>query len=199
MQNGLDQILAQCARLMAKKGYHGTSMRNLARVTDRSLAGLYHYFKNKQELLYLINQRGFSFLLYSAQRLARRNLTPAEWLRALIENHVNYFAGHLNEMRVMMLGTLELNPRQDREIRQLKDDYKTIVADCVADLWRTAGHREFTAAALNRKTYLLFGMMNWIYGWYSRNEHGTRRELTDDIFATFTEGLCAPPRAEAAA
>lgn len=199
MQNGLDQILAQCARLMAKKGYHGTSMRNLARVTDRSLAGLYHYFKNKQELLYLINQRGFSFLLDSAQRLARRNLTPAERLRALIENHVNYFAGHLNEMRVMMLGTLELNPRQDREIRQLKDDYKTIVADCVADLWRTAGNREFTAAALNRKTYLLFGMMNWIYGWYSRNEHGTRRELIDDIFATFTEGLCASPRAEAAA
>ncbi|MBK7205600.1 MAG: helix-turn-helix transcriptional regulator [Thermomonas sp.] len=79
-----DDIVAECAALMAREGYHGTSMRDLARGTGRSLSGLYHHFRSKEELLYLINQRGFSSLLANAAGLrdAYRTQPPRNGRRA---------------------------------------------------------------------------------------------------------------------
>jgi len=193
---GLDQILSQCARLMAKKGYHGTSMRDLAQTTGRSLSGLYHYFENKEQLLYLINQRGFSSLLQTARTLRDQNLPPARQLHALIEQHVAYFAGHLNEMRVMMFGTLELSRGRKAEVRQLKDDYTRLFAQAVAEHCESLAGTPLSGAALSRKTYLLFGMMNWIFGWYSKTQHGDLQVLVDDIHQTFSGGLQHPPSQE---
>lgn len=196
MQNSLDQIVRKCARLMARKGYHGTSMRDLSQVTGRSLAGLYHYFENKEQLLYLINERGFSSLLTSARQVTARDLSAEQRLKALIENHVSYFAGHLNEMRVMMFGTAELGPQRNKQIRTIKDEYSATVRDSVAATYRIATGKPLSMPELERKTFLLFGMMNWIFGWYSRRQHGSPDELAADIHTTFTRGLCACRRNE---
>ncbi len=61
-RGNVQEILGQSSRLMARVGFHGTSMRELARETGRSLAGLYHYFRSKEELLFLINYHGFTRL-----------------------------------------------------------------------------------------------------------------------------------------
>ena len=114
----LDKILERSARLMAHRGYHGTSMRDLAEVTGRSLSGLYHYFEGKEDLLYLINRQGFTSLLDMAQSL---DGGPDEKLKSLITRHIEYFADHLEEMRVMMFGTLDLSKDRGLEISQLKE------------------------------------------------------------------------------
>ena len=43
-RESLQDILDKSSRLMAEVGFHGPTMRDLARATGRSLAGLYHYF-----------------------------------------------------------------------------------------------------------------------------------------------------------
>ena len=50
----LEFILRTAARIFAEKSYHSTSMRDISRETKVSLAGLYHYCKSKEELLFLI-------------------------------------------------------------------------------------------------------------------------------------------------
>jgi AcrR family transcriptional regulator len=47
----LQQILKASAKIFAEKGFHRTSIREIARTTDMSLAGLYYYFRTKEELL----------------------------------------------------------------------------------------------------------------------------------------------------
>jgi len=183
----LDKILERSARLMAHRGYHGTSMRDLAEVTGRSLSGLYHYLEGKEDLLYLINRQGFTSLLDMVETLPG---DPAERLKALITRHIEYFADHLEEMRVMMFGTLDLSKDRGREISQLKEAYRQNVQTIVGKFIEGARGEPLGDAALTRKTYLLFGMMNWIFGWYSSGHHGSPRDLADDIYRTFTEG-CA--------
>jgi AcrR family transcriptional regulator len=184
----LDKILERSARLMAHRGYHGTSMRDLAEVTGRSLSGLYHYFEGKEDLLYLINKQGFTSLLDMAQNL---HGGPDERLKSLITRHIEYFADHLEEMRVMMFGTLDLSKDRGREISQLKETYSQNVQMIVGDyIMRVRGQR-LEEAELTRKTYLLFGMMNWIFGWYSSGDHGSPQDLADDIYRTFSEGCAA--------
>lgn len=200
-----DDILSQCAALMARQGYSGTSMRDLARTTGRSLSGLYHYFANKEELLFLINQRGFSPLLANAEKLqadyhaegarTTRADAAAELLHELICAHLDYFGSHLNEMRVLMFGTAPMSSAHGRIIRQLKDRYGHIMHCAVAQYMQAHG-RTADQVEIERKTYLLFGMMNWIFGWYSYDEHGSVKQLAEDVFATFTRGCLAQPVSE---
>ncbi|MEK7689809.1 MAG: TetR/AcrR family transcriptional regulator, partial [Bdellovibrionota bacterium] len=191
-QAGLDEILSKSSRLMAVKGFSGTSMRDLAVATDRSLAGLYHYLKTKEELLYQINYEGFSSLSRTALEIIGSARSPDEKLHYFIANHIGYFATHLDEMKVMMFGTQELDSKHGTQIRALKADYassgRRIVGTYLRSQSRKVGDR-LSPSAIARKTYLLFGMMNWIFGWYSPKKHGSDKALAQEIFDTFTLGV----------
>jgi AcrR family transcriptional regulator len=184
----LDDILKKSASLMATRGYHGTSMRDLAEATGRSLSGLYHYFQGKEDLLFLVNQRGFSAMLDMVTELQKTDIDEAETLATLIRNHICYFTDHMNEMHMMMVGTLELAPNRSKEINALKESYRKRVQTIVDDYIKANHGTQLSNAELTRKTYLLFGMMNWIFGWYSSGTHGSADELANDIFNTFTTG-----------
>jgi AcrR family transcriptional regulator len=58
-----DEILAQTARCFARHGFHGVSMRDLAKVNNCSVATLYNHFPNKDALLLAIGQRLFSVII----------------------------------------------------------------------------------------------------------------------------------------
>ncbi|MBU1273792.1 MAG: TetR/AcrR family transcriptional regulator [Proteobacteria bacterium] len=45
------QLYAAAARLFAARGYHATSLRELAEALGLNKSSLYHYFDSKQELL----------------------------------------------------------------------------------------------------------------------------------------------------
>ena len=186
--NRFDGILNKSAKLLARKGYHGTSMRDLAETTGHSVSGLYHYLDGKGELLFKINERGFSSLLEKAARVLEQQVSPEERLKEVISNHIGFFSSHMSEMRVMMFGTHDIDSRLSRIIGELKDDYASIVRQVVSDYIKSQSDKRFTEQEISRKTYLLFGMMNWIYGWYSKNEHGSADELAGDIYDTFTQG-----------
>lgn len=186
--NNLDEILKKSAKLMAKQGYHGTSMRDLAETTGHSLSGLYHYLSSKDDLLFKINEFGFTALLQSARSILQQDLSPDDKLKAVISNHIEFFSSHLSEMRVMMFGTHDIDRKRGRIIGDLKDEYASMVTGAVSGYLKNVSSERFTASEISRKTYLLFGMMNWIYGWYSKDEHGSANELANDIYNTFTKG-----------
>lgn len=186
--NSLDEILKKSARLMAKQGYHGTSMRDLAETTGHSLSGLYHYLDSKDDLLFKINERGFSSLIDTSRSILDRDISPADKLKAVISNHVEFFSSHMSEMRVMMFGTHDIDRKRSQMIVALKSEYASIVKQVVDGYIKGHSDKQIDEPETSRKTYLLFGMMNWIYGWYSRNEHGSASELASDIYETFTKG-----------
>lgn len=184
----LDEILETSAKLMARTGYHGASMRDLARATGRSLSGLYHYFKGKEDLLFLVNQRGFSSLLNMVDELEAAKLGPRETLRALIRNHIGFFARHLDQMRVIVFGTQDFAPERLKIVNDMKERYRKRAQAIVGAYIAAERGAPLATAKLTRKTFLLFGMMNWIFGWYSSGDHGPAEELAEDIFRTFTKG-----------
>jgi len=197
LETGLDDILSSCATLMARRGYHGTTMRDLAHITGRSLSGLYYYFPNKEALLYLINKRGFESLLASSVAVTESTREPDQLLRAVIHQHVVFFGEHLSEMRVMMFGTQELNEGASSKIRTLKERYLDVVHGAVRSYILARSEGQLDDSKVLRRTYLLFGMMNWIYGWYSRQQHGSVDELANDIYVTFTRGCTASSKRRA--
>src|SRR5207245_1655747 len=69
----LDHLLARAAKVFAERGYHSTTMRDLAAASGMSLAGMYYYVKGKEELLSLIEERCFTRVLDGARRAIARH------------------------------------------------------------------------------------------------------------------------------
>ncbi len=66
----LQLILKASAKIFAEKGFHRTSIRDIARATGMSLAGLYYYVRTKEELLFLIQEQCFMTLLQRWEKTA---------------------------------------------------------------------------------------------------------------------------------
>ena len=175
----LDHLLARAARVFAEKGYHPTTMRDLAAASGMSLAGMYYYVRGKEELLALIQERCFAAVLEGAERAiaAVRGGDPAERLQAFIRHHVSYFAQHMAEMKV-------LSHEPSRAVSGIKRRYVNLLER----LLRDAGPEQ---AAVDRSaaTYILFGMMNWIYNWYDPAGEIDPRRLADLMTRIFLGGF----------
>ncbi|MDQ6887733.1 MAG: TetR/AcrR family transcriptional regulator [Gemmatimonadota bacterium] len=159
----LDALLADAARVFADNGFHRTSMRDLAKATGVSLAGLYYYVESKDELLYLIQSRNFDAVLQSMRERLEGVSDPIERLFLFIDNHLDYFVSHLPEMKVLSHEAGALVGDYLTRVNATKREYTRLLMDLLAEVERAHG-----PAHANRRVaaYSLFGMMNWAYTWY---------------------------------
>src|SRR5436305_12502835 len=84
-------VLKTAAIIFAEKGYHSTSIRDIARATKMSLSGLYYHFKSKEELLFLIQDYCYSTEIDDCPRLLAGVADAPHRLELLIETQLNYF------------------------------------------------------------------------------------------------------------
>jgi AcrR family transcriptional regulator len=169
----LERLLQAAAAVFARKGYHATTMRTLARASGMSLAGMYHYVGGKEELLYLIQRDFFQRVLAGARQAVADARDPEGKVRALVHHHVAFFADHMSEMKVLSHEADSLTGAREAEVRALKRDY----VDLMAGAMTAAGAVDPRTAAL-----ALFGMMNWIYTWYRPGGRLSPAELAE-VFA----------------
>src|SRR3954471_11347843 len=97
----LEHILRTSAHIFAEKSYHSTTMRDISRATNVSLAGLYHYCKSKEELLFLIQDNCFGRVVERLEERLNGVAEPLARLQIFIENHLSFFAANMAEMKVL--------------------------------------------------------------------------------------------------
>jgi AcrR family transcriptional regulator len=186
------EILDAAARAIARRSFHGMSMRELAAETGQVVAAFYNYFSSKDEVLLHIQESAFDTMIASAQDAISGIEEPRDRLFAFIYQHVRYVAEHPDVMRVLVHEAGTLPSRERGKVRALKERYTEIGRDIVAALYREA-----TSADLERMTYAVFGMLNWVYGWYDPARHGTPGEVARSLHRLALTGLTGDYRARA--
>jgi TetR/AcrR family transcriptional regulator len=166
-------------------------MREISRESGMSLAGLYHYVSGKTELLYLIQDRCFSQVIAGARTAVAGEVTPSDRLRAFIHHHIEFFAAHMAEMKVLSHEEEELTGPMRARVRDQKREYVTMLGDLL---------EEVNPSSLNRQVaaYALFGMMNWIYTWYKPSGPVPPVRLAEDLTHLFLNGFLQPTNHAAA-
>ena len=185
----LEFILRNAARIFADKSYHSTSMRDISRETNVSLAGLYHYCKSKEELLFLIQDNCFGRVLERLEERLSSVDDPLLKLQIFIENHLSFFAANMAEMKVLSHEAESLQGDLHAHVSGKKDKYTklaTRILKEVYDAQETKRPLNLTVA-----TYALFGMMNWIYNWYDPKGKLKVVGLVDNITRLFLSGFLA--------
>lgn len=176
------RILEVAARFIARDGYHGMSMRALAKATGKSLATAYNYFESKEEILFALQKEAFVSLIGASEQALEDVSSPSSRLYAFILNHLSYFSTHRDVMRVLIYEAGSLPPGRRRTIRRLKKRYFEIGRGIIEQVLREGCGRPGVAGRgaddpldeleLESVTYSLFGMLNWTYSWYEPKRHG---------------------------
>jgi len=184
----LEFILRTSARIFAEKGYHSTTMRDISRETNVSLAGLYHYCKSKEELLFLIQDNCFGRVLERLQERLRETAEPVEKLRLVIENHLSFFAANMAEMKVLSHEADSLAGELHAHVSDKKQQYTQLVRQILSEV-QQAQNGDARKIDLTVATYALFGMMNWIYNWYDPRGKLSVNELVENVTRLFLTGF----------
>jgi len=181
----LGRILECATQVFYEKGYEGASMRDLSRATGMSLSGLYHYFQNKEELLYLIQRHTFSTILELLRDRLRDSDGAEQRIRVFIFNHLEYFLANRMAMTVLSHEDDVLDGDFGTEIAALKREY---YRSCVGLL--DAFKAENGLAFDSRVAVLsLFGMVNWIYTWYNPRSDAKAADLARQMGDIFLGGI----------
>ncbi|MCA1566270.1 MAG: TetR/AcrR family transcriptional regulator [Acidobacteria bacterium] len=191
----LEFILRTSARIFAEKGYHPTSMRDISRATEVSLAGLYYYCKSKEELLFLIQDNCFGRVHERLLERLRETGDPVAKLRLVIENHLSFFAANMAEMKVLSHEADSLAGEMSEHVKGRKQQYTRLVRRILSEVQQArAGAGDGGLAPkldLTVATYALFGMMNWIYNWYDPRGKLSVADLVDNFARLFLSGFLA--------
>src|SRR5919109_5412708 len=82
------EILRTAARLFQQRGYHATSMNDVAAALKLSKGGLYHHFQSKDEILFNLMNHAMDVTEERVINPVRGIHDPEERLRTLIRLHV---------------------------------------------------------------------------------------------------------------
>lgn len=184
-----DRVRSAAARLFAERGFARASMRDLAGAAGMSLSGLYHYFESKDELLYELQRDAFERLISPLAQLPA-DLPPAAKIERLVQNHLEFFAAHITEMKVLSHESGALSDELARKMRRLRRNYYDLCLAIVIDLLRSRRRRDLDPRIT---TMSLFGMINWIYTWYKPATDGPAALLARQMTEVFLHGVDREP------
>ena len=191
-----EMILSHAAALFARGGYPGTSMNQVAEACGLSKATLYHYYRDKYELLVSIADGHVTRLRGIVDEAIAGEKTPQGQMRVLIRRLVEEYASAQNEHRVLTEDVKFLQP-EDRERILGKE------REMVAAFARVVGalRPDLKEAAMSKPlTMLLFGMVNWMFTWMKpegRLAYDDMAPVVTDLFLGGLEKVKAPLRATA--
>lgn len=102
------EIVRSACRVFIRKGYDGTSMRDLAKAAGRSTGAFYHYIGSKKDILYLIldftvmNQQEFLERMRDSTREMGTVQAITEAIRIYLESFEEYADMHIFVNHVMV-------------------------------------------------------------------------------------------------
>src|SRR5881275_2583711 len=83
------EILRTAARLFQQRGYHATSMNDVASALKLSKGGLYHHFQSKDEILFNLMDHAMDITQERVIDPVRSIADPERRLRMLIRLHID--------------------------------------------------------------------------------------------------------------
>jgi TetR/AcrR family transcriptional regulator, cholesterol catabolism regulator len=160
----IDQIRAAALEAFYRKGYHGTSLREIADVVGIKVPSLYNYISSKQQLLFdLMSQVMKDLMLTTVEAVRRAGPSPEDQLRAVIRAFILYNIGHPHEAAVSDAELRALNRGNLKSIIRLRDEFDAIFSDIVV---RGIDSGAFAAADVPMIKSSILTVCARIYVWY---------------------------------
>ena len=180
------------AEIMCQKGYEGTSMNDIAEAAGMTKAGIYHYIRGKEELL-------FEIMTYAMDNLDQRIIAPAQEvtdpekrLRAIVESHTRSLLEGVGAITIVLEEMPALSAAHRRVIKTRKRAYFDFIRQTLQELESEGKLRDVNPTTA---TFSLLGMILWISRWYRRDGKLSAEEVLRDYVDIAVNGVLKTDRA----
>lgn len=184
-----EQLIDIAAQLFDSKGYAQTSINDIASAIGLGRSAVYHYFRNKEEILAALVEAEALEPSHQLQELIeQRDLTPSQRLRLAIVDGIKRRL--TSGSRFLLLSRLEaqipeeLGPLYNQGRRDIYDFYVRCISDGIA-------RGEFRPTDPKIAAFAVIGMANWTSRWYSPHGALTPQEIGEIIADFAMHGLTA--------
>lgn len=181
-----EEILAAAAQIFREKGYHATSMQDIAGAVHLQKGSLYHHIRSKEEILASLLDRALDLLIQSMQEVMASPLSIEEKLRAAMRMYADNIAVHSDLAAVLLLEYRNLSPRLRARHMGRRDRFEALWRELIRQgmqqgVFRTSDEKLVALAIL--------GVQNWMLTWYRPEGALSAVELSNRFADLFLNGL----------
>ncbi len=184
MSTRRSELTRQAARLFAQKGYHGTSIGDLAEAMGVQKGSLYAHIDSKQDLLYETMREGAA-AFHGALDAIPESLPATEKIRLALRAHLRIVAEQLDVATVFVQEWRYLEGARREEILAERRRYEQRIRDLFSEgreLSELRADLDEPTAAL-----LFLSAANWAYTWLAPGRDTD--EVADRFYALLIDGL----------
>jgi AcrR family transcriptional regulator len=178
------ELSRQAARLFAQKGYHGTSIGDIAQALGVQKGSLYAHIEGKEDLLYETMREGAA-AFHAGLDAIPEHLPAAEKLRLALRAHLRVVADQLEVATVFVQEWKYLEGDRRGEIVAERRRYE----ERIRELFREGREQSELRTDLdeNVAALLFLSAANWAYTWLK--PEGDTDVLADRFYALLVDGM----------
>jgi AcrR family transcriptional regulator len=174
-------ILKQAALLFANRGFHETTIDQIAEALDVTKPTIYYYIESKEDLLYQVAYTALADLNEGLSRDQNAKLPAIDRLEHFFRMYGRLILSEFG-VCLALVSDRSLNPQSRRKLRSLKKQFEITVREILEE-----GQKDGTICADDPKmfTFAIFGAFNWAPQWFSNTGPSTADEVSAALFHVF--------------
>lgn len=180
------EIQRVIAHLFAHKGYHSTSMREIARELGMNQSSLYHYFKTKEDILFKLMNEAMDSALATMEEICATDLQPQEKLNRILRFYTRYYAGDQERLILLVNEQNSLNSEHRRILVDKERRYIQLFKGVFEEL---GGHQMTKEIPHSFAIFAFLGMVHYTIKWYHRDGAVDLDRLAEIFTEIFTRGV----------
>jgi TetR/AcrR family transcriptional regulator, cholesterol catabolism regulator len=181
------EIIAAAAKLFKEKGYHATTIQDVADEVGMLKGSLYYHIKSKEELLYLVTKEPIRELIERQKRLMESDLTPQQKIIEFTRSHLQAFDANYPHMFVFLQEKASLSEPVQAEVAGIDFRYEALLE---AILHQGVDGRQFRQELdLKIMAFSILGMCNWMFKWYYKGGRLTIDEIAHSMAEIVLNGI----------
>ena len=178
-------VLQAAVRMFNERGFHATSLDDVAASLGVTKPVIYHYLGNKDQVLFECVRLGLTQIREAAVAARAQEGTGLKRLKAFLRRYAEINMDDFGRC-VIRTGDETLSPESRREFRALKGEIdremREVIAEGVADGSIHAPDVRLTA-------FTLAGALNWPARWFNPDGRDDRRDVAAAMVEILCEGL----------
>lgn len=179
------QILDVSTALFREKGYHATSLDDIADHIGFTKPAIYYYFDSKEDILFSIVEEIVDRALERITEIASRDDSPTQKLHDLLVANTRAVLESLDGNSVFYNERGLLSPERERAIRDREREYTRVIRQIYIDGVKAG---EFLDLPPTVATSTLLGASIWSYRWFDAEGSRTTDQIAEDIAALLMNG-----------
>jgi AcrR family transcriptional regulator len=181
-----ENILEAAAKIFSEKGFHATSMQDIADAVQLQKASLYHHFASKQEILMDILDQALDLINDRLESVRSQSLSADEKLKQAMVSYVQTITENQNLAAVLLLELRSLDPELKTRQVLRREKFESLWKDLIIEGKHQGIFNDVDPSLTGRA---ILGVMNWTVTWYRRDGPRSAVDIAGVYADLLLEGL----------